>query len=90
MQVAYAILRGMIKSIVLLSLAAILVVVAVEAALLLRLRGDVSAYAKYWKSRPSEGSFTYVALGDSAAQGLGASRPELGYVGLLADRKSVV
>ena len=32
------------------------------------------------------GGLLYVALGDSASQGVGASRPEFGYVGLLAER----
>jgi len=52
-----------------------------------RLNGDVGRYAKYW-SQPhgGTGGLVYVALGDSAAQGLGASSPELGYVGLVAAR----
>lgn len=42
-------------------------------------------YARAWRSRAaSAGDITYVALGDSAAQGLGASAPEMGYVGRLA------
>ena len=43
-------------------------------------------YAAAWLSRADDaGDITYVALGDSAAQGLGATIPALGYVGLLAD-----
>ncbi len=43
-------------------------------------------YASRWRERGLlEGDLTYLALGDSAAQGLGASEPSLGYVGLLAD-----
>ena len=43
-------------------------------------------YAAAWLSRADAGGeLTYVALGDSAAQGLGATTPALGYVGLLAD-----
>ena len=43
-------------------------------------------YAAAWLSRADDaGDITYVALGDSAAQGLGATTPALGYVGLLAD-----
>ena len=42
-------------------------------------------YAEAWQQRAATtGEITYVALGDSAAQGLGASAPDLGYVGLLA------
>ncbi|MCY7400714.1 MAG: SGNH/GDSL hydrolase family protein [Nocardioides sp.] len=44
-------------------------------------------FADHW-SRPHgrPGGLLYVALGDSAAQGIGARRPERGYVGLLAQR----
>jgi len=48
---------------------------------------SVEHHAAYWaQPRGEEGGLLYVALGDSAAQGIGASRPENGYVGLLADR----
>ena len=48
---------------------------------------SVGAYAEYWdQPRGDAGGLLYVALGDSAAQGIGASSPERGYVGLLADR----
>ena len=41
----------------------------------------------YWAGpRGEPAGLLYVALGDSAAQGVGASRPGLGYVGLLAER----
>ena len=41
----------------------------------------------YWSMPQGEpGGLLYVALGDSTAQGIGASRPERGYVGLLAER----
>ncbi len=41
--------------------------------------------AKYW-SKPigASGGLVYVAMGDSAAQGIGASSPQKGYVSLLA------
>lgn len=43
--------------------------------------------ADYWSvPRGEAGGLLYVALGDSAAQGIGASHPDRGYVGLLADR----
>ncbi|MEY2849184.1 MAG: hypothetical protein RI885_1851 [Actinomycetota bacterium] len=43
-------------------------------------------YAALWRDRAAlDGDLIYVALGDSAAQGLGATAPTLGYVGLLAD-----
>ena len=44
----------------------------------------------YWaEPRGEPGGLLYVALGDSAAQGVGASRPGRGYVGLLAERMRV-
>ncbi|MCU1693414.1 MAG: esterase [Frankiales bacterium] len=44
----------------------------------------------YWASpHGREGGLLYVALGDSAAQSVGASRPARGYVGLLAERLRV-
>jgi len=52
---------------------------------LLRLRRSVAEHARYWSvPRGEPGGLLYVALGDSAAQGIGATSPEVGYVGLLA------
>ena len=52
---------------------------------LLRLRRSVRRYAQFWRgSVGQDGGLLYVALGDSAAQGIGASAPQRGYVGLLA------
>ena len=43
--------------------------------------------ADYWSQpRGETGGLLYVALGDSAAQAVGASDPQHGYVSLLADR----
>ncbi|MGI8575003.1 MAG: SGNH/GDSL hydrolase family protein [Egibacteraceae bacterium] len=54
---------------------------------LLRLRRQVPSYAAYWRDRAEQpGAFRYLALGDSVAQGIGASAPQHGYVGLLAER----
>lgn len=45
------------------------------------------AAPSYWHGRANQqGQLLYVAIGDSAAQGVGASRPGRGYVGLIADR----
>jgi len=45
----------------------------------------LKSYSAYWQNRSNQsGEFLYVALGDSAAQGIGASRPANGYVGLIA------
>ena len=51
----------------------------------------VADYATHWLQRPDrypEGVLHYVALGDSAAQGVGASRVGASYVALLAARLS--
>ncbi len=54
-----------------------------------RLSSEVKSYKTYWDKRAAQNvpdnAITYVALGDSAAQGIGASSPGKGYVGLLAD-----
>lgn len=50
---------------------------------------QLARYQKYWNSsnlKPvNPEDFVYVALGDSAAQGIGASAPLKGYVGLIAE-----
>ncbi len=65
----------------------ILVLVVAEVAALLVLRSQIDRYSTHWKNLAqmpvSEGSLTYLALGDSAAQGIGATSPGKGYVGLL-------
>ncbi len=53
------------------------------------INAHVADYAEHWSIRPSdfpEGVLHYVALGDSAAQGVGASRVEASYVSLVAER----
>ena len=52
-----------------------------------RVKRGVAVARRFW-SQPqgAPGGLLYVALGDSAAQGVGASRPDRGYVGLLAER----
>lgn len=48
---------------------------------------SVSTHAEFWSQPQGQpGGLLYVALGDSAAQGIGASSPARGYVGLLAAR----
>jgi lysophospholipase L1-like esterase len=67
------------------------VMIVVEVIALLMLRNDLRSFTRYWQERAGQTSqgegeeFVYVALGDSAAQGIGASAPEKGYVGLLAE-----
>jgi lysophospholipase L1-like esterase len=76
----------MLKKILLIILIIVLLLVVIEAIALLRLKASLTSYATYWKQLPSTGTITYVALGDSTAQGIGASKPEYGYVGLIAKR----
>jgi acyl-CoA thioesterase-1 len=75
----------MLKKVLLGLLILVIALVAIEIIALLRLKASLASYAAYWK-QPTSGTFTYVALGDSAAQGIGASKPQYGYVGLLAER----
>ena len=77
--------------------ALIIVVVSILLVLsfrLYKLSRSVSAYKNYWENRSSgpvnDGSIIYVALGDSTAQGIGASNPDKGYVGLNAKRLSAL
>lgn len=51
-----------------------------------RLRRSVGTHARFWSVPQGEaGGLLYIALGDSAAQSIGASTPETGYVSILAD-----
>lgn len=53
----------------------------------LRVATSPARYRLHWKRRElRRGPLRYVALGDSLTQGIGASEPERGYVGLLAAR----
>lgn len=68
-------------------LALTLAVVAWWGGGLWRLRHSVEHNRAYWSvPRGEAGGLLYVALGDSTAQGVGASGPERGYVGLIAGR----
>lgn len=57
---------------------------------LIRLYRSVKANKRYWRQRASapvqNGDFIYLALGDSVANGIGATCPEKGYVGLIAQK----
>jgi acyl-CoA thioesterase-1 len=53
---------------------------------LVGLRNQISSYAAHWREGSDDGSYVYVVIGDSTAQGIGASRPNRGYAGILADR----
>ncbi len=50
-----------------------------------RIASTLHLNARWWKQqRALEGQLLYIAIGDSAAQGVGASRPGRSYVGMLA------
>lgn len=54
---------------------------------MLQVRRDVGRARLFWSVPQGDAEgLLYVALGDSAAQGVGASTPDRGYVGLLAER----
>lgn len=63
------------------------ILIIIELAALLWLASTVSSYRNFWKQKANEpGEITYLALGDSAAQAIGASSPNRGYVGQIATR----
>jgi lysophospholipase L1-like esterase len=65
----------------------VLTLLIVESVGLVQLHSNVGRYRDYWGApRGDPGGLLYVALGDSTAQGIGASRPDRGYVGLVAER----
>jgi acyl-CoA thioesterase-1 len=59
--------------------------IVMELVALLWLATSVNRYSDFWNEKAKEsGDITYLALGDSAAQGIGATNPLKGYVGLIA------
>ena len=68
-------------------LAVLLALTAIWSVALVRLARSTAANAEYWSEpRGEPAGLLYVALGDSAAQGIGATSPDHGYVSLLADQ----
>jgi len=66
-------------------LIAVGVLVIAEILALVWLYFSVARYEKFWVEKAKQsGEITYLALGDSAAQGIGATSPMRGYVGLIA------
>jgi acyl-CoA thioesterase-1 len=73
--------RGIKMLLIIIGAAVVLEIVA-----LLWLLSTVSSYSSYWAEKSkTDGEITYLALGDSAAQGIGATSPMRGYVGLIAE-----
>ena len=51
------------------------------------LNETLPVHSKWWRQQATlPGDLLYIALGDSAAQGIGATAPNRGYVGLIAER----
>ncbi len=68
-------------------LALVVLLASVWAVKLGKLALSVGNNAEYWaEPRGEAGGLLYVALGDSAAQGIGASEPARGYVAVVAQR----
>ena len=64
--------------------------ILVVAVMVIMLITSIKSYAMYWDKQAARtdqvNPLTYVALGDSAAQGIGALSPTNGYVGLIATK----
>lgn len=55
------------------------------------LNDTLPVHSKWWRERAAAGGdLRYVAIGDSAAQGIGATRPDRSYVGLIAEHAASV
>ena len=68
-------------------LIAIGLLIVTELIALAWLMNSVGTYKNYWINKAkNSGEITYLALGDSAAQGIGATSPSRGYVGIIASR----
>lgn len=65
----------------------LLLIVVIEIIGLAYIYTSVPRFETYWKDRRSKrGELIYVALGDSTAQGVGASRASHSYAGVIAER----
>lgn len=77
-----------IKRVIKIFLLVVVILVVAEVIALLVLRSQIDRYAQYWNEQAKkpipDNALVYVALGDSAAQGIGATSPRRGYVGLIA------
>lgn len=67
----------------------VLAILAIYLFIYLSFLNQIRSYAKFWEEsnrNDQNFEFLYVALGDSTAQGIGASKPENGYVWQVAKR----
>ncbi len=66
---------------------AVVVLLLIWGVAVLKMGVSVGEDRRYWaQPRGEAGGLLYVALGDSAAQGIGADAPDRGYVSLLAEK----
>jgi lysophospholipase L1-like esterase len=77
------------KNILIVLLLALFIFLGIVTTRVLWLRRSVATFRTYWEQRAVQyagtEAFTYVALGDSAGQGIGATKPQNGYVGIVAE-----
>jgi acyl-CoA thioesterase-1 len=70
------------------TIAGLIILVLIAVISLAEFASQFVRYKNYWNKNNEQtaqaGELTYVALGDSAAQGVGATSPAKGYVGLIA------
>lgn len=82
-------MKRILKTIVYIILIIVAALFLLQVVRLLLLKRSITTHKNYWVAqaqKPTEQKRPlYVALGDSAAQGIGASKPEKGYVGLIAN-----
>lgn len=74
----------LLLKIIIISLITLVLILVISLA---ELSSQLVRYRNYWNKNneqtPQAGELVYVALGDSAAQGVGATSPDRGYVGLI-------
>lgn len=80
----------MTKKILLIVGIILVVLVVIEIVALLTMKSSVGRYHQYWQSRAQQpaqdNGLVYIALGDSTAQGIGATSAAKSYVGLIAEQ----
>jgi len=81
--------KAIIKRMFLIFIFIVLLLIGILGFRALQVSKQVLSHRTYWEQRAEEAvpqnALWYVALGDSAAQSIGASKPEKGYVGLITN-----
>lgn len=80
--------KAILKKTMYIALVIFITLILIEVLRLVLLFSQIPRYKSYWdrnnQSSAGQNSIIYVALGDSTAQGIGATSPNKGYVGLIA------